>query len=46
MKYRGVVCENVVLKLRFKKCVERMGHIELASPVTHLFLKSLPSVSV
>ena len=36
MKYRGVTCEKVRR--------ERMGHIELASPVAHIwFLKSLPS---
>ena len=37
--------KNVVLKLRLSKVRrERMGHIELASPVAHIwFLKSLPS---
>ena len=37
--------KNVVLKLRLAKVRrDRMGHIELASPVAHIwFLKSLPS---
>ena len=45
MKHRGVVCEKCgveVIHSRVRR--ERMGHIELASPVAHIwFLKSLPS---
>ncbi|MDX2050304.1 MAG: DNA-directed RNA polymerase subunit beta' [Rickettsiaceae bacterium] len=45
MKYRGIVCEKCgveVTTARVRR--ERMGHIELASPVAHIwFLKSLPS---
>lgn len=45
MKYRGKVCEKCgveVTNIRVRR--ERMGHIELASPVAHVwFLKSLPS---
>ncbi len=45
MKYRGVVCEKCgveVIQSNVRR--ERMGHIELASPVAHIwFLKSLPS---
>ena len=45
MKYRGVVCENCGVEVTLQKGRrERMGHIELASPVAHIwFLKSLPS---
>ena len=45
MKYRGVVCEKCGVEVTLKKVRrERMGHIELASPVAHIwFLKSLPS---
>ena len=45
MKYRGIVCEKCgveVIQSRVRR--ERMGHIELAAPVAHIwFLKSLPS---
>ena len=41
MKYRGVVCEKCGVKLLYKSSARRMGHIELASPVAHIwFLKS------
>ena len=45
MKYRGVVCEKCGVEVTLTKVRrERMGHIELASPVAHIwFLKSLPS---
>ena len=45
MKYRGVVCEKSGVEVTLQKVRrERMGHIELASPVAHIwFLKSLPS---
>ncbi len=45
MKYRGVVCEKCGVEvIQSKVRRERMGHIELASPVAHIwFLKSLPS---
>ncbi len=45
MKYRGVVCEKCGVEVTTSKVRrERMGHIELASPVAHIwFLKSLPS---
>jgi len=45
MKYRGVVCEKCGVEVTLAKVRrERMGHIELASPVAHIwFLKSLPS---
>ena len=45
MKYRGVVCEKCGVEVTLSKVRrERMGHIELASPVAHIwFLKSLPS---
>ncbi|MEN8710184.1 MAG: DNA-directed RNA polymerase subunit beta' [Paracoccaceae bacterium] len=45
MKYRGVVCEKCGVEVTQQKVRrERMGHIELASPVAHIwFLKSLPS---
>ena len=45
MKYKGIICEKCgveVTLMRVRR--ERMGHIELASPVAHIwFLKSLPS---
>ncbi len=45
MKFRGIICEKCgveVTKSNVRR--ERMGHIELASPVAHIwFLKSLPS---
>src|ERR1700716_3195510 len=45
MRHRGVVCEKCgveVIQSRVRR--ERMGHIELAAPVAHIwFLKSLPS---
>jgi DNA-directed RNA polymerase subunit beta' len=45
MKYRGVVCEKCGVEVTLAKVRrERMGHIELAAPVAHIwFLKSLPS---
>ena len=45
LKHRGVFVKSVVSKLALRKVRrERMGHIELASPVAHIwFLKSLPS---
>ncbi|MDR1297983.1 MAG: DNA-directed RNA polymerase subunit beta' [Deltaproteobacteria bacterium] len=45
MKHRGVVCEKCGVEvIQTKVRRERMGHIELASPVAHIwFLKSLPS---
>ncbi|MEO1562590.1 MAG: DNA-directed RNA polymerase subunit beta' [Pseudomonadota bacterium] len=45
MKYRGVVCEKCGVEVTLQKVRrERMGHIDLASPVAHIwFLKSLPS---
>jgi DNA-directed RNA polymerase subunit beta' len=45
MKHRGVVCEKCGVEVTQSKVRrERMGHIELASPVAHIwFLKSLPS---
>ncbi len=45
MKYRGVVCEKCGVEVTLSKVRrERMGHIELACPVAHIwFLKSLPS---
>jgi hypothetical protein len=44
MKYRGVVCEKCGVEVTLQKVRrERMGHIELAAPVAHIwFLKSLP----
>ena len=47
MKYRGVVCEKCGVEVTLQKVRrERMGHIELAAPVAHIwFLKSLPSAS-
>ena len=45
MKYRGVICEKCGVEVTLSKVRrDRMGHIELASPVAHIwFLKSLPS---
>ncbi len=45
MKHRGVVCEKCGVEVTLSKVRrERMGHIELASPVAHIwFLRSLPS---
>ncbi len=45
MKHRGVVCEKCGVEvIQSKVRRERLGHIELATPVTHIwFLKSLPS---
>ncbi|MDF3605876.1 DNA-directed RNA polymerase subunit beta' [Paracoccus sp. DMF-8] len=45
MKYRGLVCEKCGVEVTLQKVRrERMGHIELAAPVAHIwFLKSLPS---
>ena len=45
MKHRGVVCEKCGVEVTLSKVRrERMGHIELAAPVAHIwFLKSLPS---
>lgn len=45
MKHRGVVCEKCGVEVTLSKVRrERLGHIELASPVAHIwFLRSLPS---
>ncbi|MDB5477787.1 MAG: rpoC, partial [Alphaproteobacteria bacterium] len=45
MKYKGVICEKCGVEVTLTKVRrERMGHIELASPVVHIwFTKSLPS---
>ena len=45
LKHRGVVCEKCGVEVTLSKVRrERMGHMELASPVAHIwFLKSLPS---
>ncbi|RME33829.1 MAG: DNA-directed RNA polymerase subunit beta' [Gammaproteobacteria bacterium] len=45
LKHRGVVCEKCGVEVTLAKVRrERMGHIDLASPVAHIwFLKSLPS---
>ncbi len=45
MKYRGVTCEKCGVEVTLQKVRrERMGHIDLAAPVAHIwFLKSLPS---
>ncbi len=45
MKHRGVVCEKCGVEVTLAKVRrERMGHIDLAAPVAHIwFLKSLPS---
>src|SRR5690606_41731718 len=44
MKYRGIICEKCGVEVTLSKVRrERMGHIELASPVAHIWvLKSLP----
>ena len=48
MKYRGIVCEKCGVEVTLSKVRrERMGHIELASPVAHIwFMKSLRCFSV
>ena len=45
MKYRGIICEKCGVEVTLSKVRrERMGHIELASPVVHIwFMKSMPS---
>ncbi len=45
LKHRGVICEKCGVEVTLTKVRrDRMGHIELASPVAHIwFLKSLPS---
>ena len=45
LKHRGVICEKCGVEVALAKVRrDRMGHIELASPVAHIwFLKSLPS---
>ena len=45
MKYRGIICEKCGVEVTLSKVRrERMGHVQLASPVAHIwFLKSLPS---
>src|SRR6202167_2742187 len=45
MKYRGIICEKCGVEVTTSKLRrERMGHIELAAPVAHIwFMKSLPS---
>jgi len=45
LKHRGVICEKCGVEVTLSKVRrERMGHIELATPVSHIwFLKSLPS---
>ena len=45
MKYRGTVCEKCGVEVTTSKVRrERMGHIELATPIVHIwFLRSLPS---
>ncbi|MGY8986450.1 MAG: DNA-directed RNA polymerase subunit beta' [Sphingomonadales bacterium] len=45
MKYKGITCEKCGVEVTLSKVRrERMGHIELAAPVAHIwFLKSLPS---
>src|SRR6187431_1909747 len=45
MKYKGIICEKCSVEVTLSRVRrERMGHIELASPVAHIwFLKSLPS---
>ncbi len=45
IKYKGIVCEKCGVEVTSSKVRrERMGHIELATPVSHIwFLKSLPS---
>ncbi|HIM19564.1 MAG TPA: DNA-directed RNA polymerase subunit beta', partial [Rhodospirillales bacterium] len=45
MKYKGIVCEKCGVEVTLTKVRrDRMGHIELAAPVAHIwFMKSLPS---
>jgi len=45
MKYKGIICEKCGVEVTLSRVRrERMGHIELAAPVCHIwFLKSLPS---
>jgi len=45
MKFRGIICEKCGVEVTLSKVRrERMGHIELAAPVSHIwFVKSLPS---
>ncbi|MBP0573035.1 DNA-directed RNA polymerase subunit beta', partial [Mycobacterium tuberculosis] len=45
MKYKGVICEKCGVEVTLSRVRrERMGHIELAAPVAHIwFLKSLPT---
>jgi DNA-directed RNA polymerase subunit beta' len=45
MKYKGVICEKCGVEVTLSRVRrERMGHIDLAAPVAHIwFLKSLPS---
>ena len=45
MKFRGIICEKCGVEVTLSKVRrDRMGHIELATPVAHIwFLKSLPS---
>jgi DNA-directed RNA polymerase subunit beta' len=45
MKYKGIICEKCGVEVTLSKVRrDRMGHIELAAPVAHIwFLKSLPS---
>ena len=45
MKYKGLICEKCGVEVTLAKVRrERMGHIQLAAPVAHIwFLKSLPS---
>ena len=45
MKYKGITCEKCGVEVTLQKVRrERMGHIELAAPVAHIwFMKSLPS---
>lgn len=45
LKHRGVICEKCGVEVTLSKVRrERMGHIELASPIAHIwFLRSLPS---
>ena len=44
MKYKGIICEKCSVEVTLSRVRrERMGHIELAAPVAHIwFLKSLP----
>jgi DNA-directed RNA polymerase subunit beta' len=45
MKYRGIICEKCGVEVTLSKVRrDRMGHIDLASPVAHIwFTKSMPS---